>query len=253
MIPSRPQDIVADVALCLAFYTRLPVTVSGERDFAAAQWAAPLAGLAVGLIGGLVLLAADFLGLPEAVAAALAVASTVLVTGALHEDGLSDMADGFGGGNTRERKLEIMRDSRIGSFGAAALVFSILLRWAALAAFASPWLAFCAVVASHAAGRAMMPVFLNAVAPARSDGLSAKAGTIPGGAVFPALLIAGIILLLTLGLAAAILSAVLLALLFFLMRRFCERQIGGHTGDVLGAVEQLSEIAVLLVACAILT
>ncbi|GLS31465.1 cobalamin-5'-phosphate synthase [Mesorhizobium albiziae] len=253
MFPSRPQDIFADIALCLAFYTRLPVPVAGERDFAAAQWAAPVAGLAVGLIGGLVLLAADFLGLPETVAAALAVASTVFVTGALHEDGLSDMADGFGGGKTRERKLEIMRDSRIGSFGATALVFSILLRWSAIAAFASPWLAFCAVVASHAAGRAMMPVFLNAVAPARSDGLSAGAGSVPDSTALLACAIAAAVVLLTLGLNVALVSAIALVLVFFLMRRLCERQIGGQTGDVLGAVEQASEITVLLVACAILT
>lgn len=253
MLPSRPQDILDDIALCLAFYTRLPVPVSGERNFAEAQWAAPIAGLAVGLIGGIVVFIADFLGLPATIAAALAVASTLVVTGALHEDGLSDTADGFGGGNTRERKLEIMRDSRIGTFGAAALVFSILLRWGALAALATPGLALCALIASHAAGRAMMPAFLRAVAPARTDGLAANAGAIPDVAVYLAGAIAAVLLLLTLGFTATVLSAVALGLLFFVMRRLCERQIGGQTGDVLGAVEQLSEIAVLLIACAIFT
>ena len=253
MLPSRPQDIVADIALCLAFYTRLPVSVSGERSFAGAQWAAPIVGLAVGLVGGFVFFAADFFGLPATIAAALAIASTLAVTGALHEDGLSDTADGFGGGKTPERKLEIMRDSRIGTFGAAALVFSILLRWSALAAIASPWLVFCTLIAAHAAGRAMMPLFLWAVAPARTDGLAANVGAIPDVAVYLAGAIAAVLLLLTLGFTATVLSAVALGLLFFVMRRLCERQIGGQTGDVLGAVEQLSEIAVLLIACAIFT
>lgn len=253
MLPSRPRDIVADIALCLAFYTRLPVPVSGERDFAGAQWAAPVAGAAVGLIGGFVFLVADFLDLPPTVSAALALVSTIAVTGALHEDGLSDTADGFGGGKTREQKLEIMRDSRIGTFGAAALVFSILLRWSALVALATPGLVLCALIASHAAGRAMMPVFLRAVAPARTDGLAANAGTIPDVAVYLAGAVATALLLLTHGFTATALSAAVLGLLFFAMRRLCERQIGGQTGDVLGAVEQVSEIAILLIACSILT
>ena len=253
MLPSHPRDIVADIALCLAFYTRLPVSVSGERNFADAQWAAPVAGMAVGLIGGLVFFIADLFGLPATIAAALAVASTIAVTGALHEDGLSDAVDGFGGGKTRERKLEIMRDSRIGAFGASALVFSILLRWSALAALAAPWLVFCTLIAAHAASRAMMPVFLRAVAPARVDGLAANAGAISDVAVYLAGAIAAVLLLLTLGFTATVLAAAVLAVLFFVMRAFCERQIGGQTGDVLGAVEQLSEIAILLIACATLT
>jgi adenosylcobinamide-GDP ribazoletransferase len=255
MLPSRPQDVVDDIAICLAFYTRLPVPFArvGERDFASAQWAAPVAGLAVGLVGGFVFLVADFLGQPATVAAALAVASTVFVTGALHEDGLSDTADGFGGGGTRERKLEIMRDSRIGTFGATALMFSILLRWSALAALAAPSLAFCALIASHAAGRAAMPAFMRLAPPARTDGLSATAGAVPDSTVLLAGSVAGAILLFTLGLHAAVLSILALALLFFLLRRLCENQIGGQTGDVLGALEQLSEIAVLMIASAILT
>lgn len=253
MLPSRLRDIAADIALCLAFYTRLPVAVSGNRGFAEAQWAAPIAGFAVGLVGGATFFIADFLGLPATVAAALALAATVFATGALHEDGLSDTADGFGGGKTREQKLEIMRDSRIGAFGAASLVFSILLRWSALTALLSPWPVLCALLAAHAGGRAMMPVFLRLVPAARTDGLSAGAGSVPDAVVFAACAIAASVCFLALGLNAALLSAVVLVLLFLLMRRLCQNQIGGQTGDVLGAVEQLSEIAVLLIACAALT
>jgi adenosylcobinamide-GDP ribazoletransferase len=246
------RGILDDIAICIAFYTRLPIRLPDGRSFANAQWAAPVAGLVVGAIGWLGFFLADACGLPTSIAAAVAVASTVLVTGALHEDGLSDTADGFGGGKTRERKLEIMRDSRIGTFGAAALVFCILLRSAALSTLATPSLVFSALVASHAAGRALMPGFMRLVPPARSDGLSANSGAIPDSAAFVAALM-GAAALLFLGVSGAILAAVALAILFFAGRRLCQRQIGGQTGDVLGAVEQLSEITVLLIACAILT
>lgn len=246
------RDTFDDIAICLGFYTRLPVRLAEGRSFADAQWAAPVAGMMVGAIGWFSFFLADAFGLSPAIAGALAVAATVFATGALHEDGLSDTADGFGGGSTRERKLEIMRDSRIGTFGASALLFSILLRAAALSALATPSLAFSALVASHAAARAAMPVFMRMVPPARSDGLSANSGTIPESSAFVAALIGGAALLF-LGVFAAVLTAMALSVLLFAVRRLCQRQIDGQTGDVLGAVEQLSEITVLLIACAVLT
>jgi adenosylcobinamide-GDP ribazoletransferase len=248
----RAQDILDDIAVCVAFYTRLPVRVAVGRSFADAQWAAPVAGMVVGAFGWLAFFLADAFRLPPTIAGALALAATVFVTGALHEDGLADTVDGFGGGRTRERKLEIMRDSRIGTFGAAALLFSILLRSAALSALATPSLAFSALVAAHAAGRAAMPAFMRLVPPARSDGLSANSGAIPDSSAFVAALIGGAALLF-LGLSGAVLAAIALSVLLFAVRRLCQRQIGGQTGDVLGAVEQLSEITILLIACAILT
>jgi adenosylcobinamide-GDP ribazoletransferase len=120
----------------LGFYTRLPVVFRGgeARAFADSQWAAPLAGAVVGLICGVGLWVSVLLGLPATVAAALALALGVALTGALHEDGLADTADGFGGGRSREEKLAIMRDSRSGAFGVVAICLSLLIRWAALAA-----------------------------------------------------------------------------------------------------------------------
>ena len=97
-------------------------------------WAAPVAGAVVGLIGALVLALTALLGLPLLLRAGLATAALVAATGALHEDGLADVADGFGGGATRERKLEIMRDSRIGAYGAIALALALILRVGALTA-----------------------------------------------------------------------------------------------------------------------
>ncbi|RIK85995.1 MAG: adenosylcobinamide-GDP ribazoletransferase, partial [Hyphomicrobiales bacterium] len=123
------------------------------RAFAETQWAAPVAGALVGLGVGAVAWLALALGLPASLAAAFALAAGIAVTGALHEDGLADTADGFGGGRDRDGKLAIMRDSRIGSYGVLALGLSLIARWAALAALAaaSPAAALAAAVAAHAA------------------------------------------------------------------------------------------------------
>lgn len=243
----------ADIAACLAFYTRLPVNAGdpGGRSFAEAQWAAPVAGLAVALCGAIAFWLAGALGLPASLAALIAVATIMLATGALHEDGLSDTLDGFGGGRTRERKLEIMRDSRIGSYGASGLVFSILLRAGALAAIAAPGEAALALIAAHMSARALMPLFMHLLPPARSDGLSAGVGTVRRETVAAALALGGVALLL-LGPGAAVAVAILLLAWAFLLRRLAERQIGGQTGDVLGALEQGAEILVLLVAASLL-
>ena len=125
-----------DVADALRFFTRLPLPTPPDADFDFNRfaWAAPVAGAAVGLVGVAALGTARSLALPPPVAASLAVAALVAASGALHEDGLADVADGFGGGATRERKLAIMRDSRIGAFGAVALALSLILRVGAVSA-----------------------------------------------------------------------------------------------------------------------
>jgi adenosylcobinamide-GDP ribazoletransferase len=190
------------------------------------------------------------LGLPVMPAAALALAATVLVTGALHEDGLADTADGFGGGATATRKLEIMRDSRIGTYGVLALLLSLLLRWSALVAVAPSGKIFWVLLAAHAASRALIPTFMAALPSARSDGLSANAGTVDVPVLRLALLI-GFVALLTSGFWFALVAALILALCFFGLRALADRQIGGQTGDVLGALQQICEIAILLTAAAL--
>ncbi|QPC88595.1 adenosylcobinamide-GDP ribazoletransferase [Mesorhizobium sp. NBSH29] len=252
----RPQDIITDIALCVSFYTRLPVSSilfgAGKKDFAAAQWAAPLAGCVVAVISAFVYALAYGLGLPPTLCAGLALASGMLATGALHEDGLSDMADGFGGGKTRDQKLEIMRDSRIGSYGAAALVFSILLRWQALAALGSPAHVALALIAAHMASRALMPAMLYAMQPARSDGLAAGAGDVPHNSALVAAGL-GFIALLPFGIVGAGVAACLAAMCAYGVGSLANRQIGGHTGDVLGAAQQMAEIALLCAAVIFLT
>ncbi|MBZ9807725.1 MULTISPECIES: adenosylcobinamide-GDP ribazoletransferase [unclassified Mesorhizobium] len=244
-----PRQIPSDVALCLVFFTRLPLPVIDfrGRSLAAAIWAAPVAGLVVGLIGAIVFATAERFGLAMGPAAALALVATVVTTGCLHEDGLSDVADGFGGGKTRGRKLEIMRDSRIGAYGAMALGLSLLIRWSALSEFVDPTQALFALLAAHAASRGVLGALMHLLPPARDDGLSAAAGTVSreiaiAGAVL------GAIPLLLLGIGGAIAALILLGLLFAAFHALCLNQIGGQTGDTIGALEQVSEIAVLLVA-----
>ncbi len=242
---------IVDVRTAVLFSTRLPVawvgTVEGF-DVARASWALPVAGALVGLIGALVYWLAFTLGLAPLLCAPLAVAATILVTGCLHEDGLADTADGFGGGATRARKLEIMRDSSTGSYGGSALVLSILLRVGTLAVLADPALVAPALIAAHVAARATLPAFLNLVPPARADGVSAGIGRPTRVSALAAGIIGAAALALALGPVAGLAAALTLAAVFAGMALIAMRQIGGQTGDVAGALEQVGEMLVLLIA-----
>lgn len=248
-----PATIFDDIRLGLVFFTRLPLPHFEVRDrsLADAIWTAPLVGFVVAFLAWLVFATGHALGLAEEPAAALAIAAAMLVTGCLHEDGLSDTADGFGGGRTRERKLEIMRDSRIGSYGAAALVLSVLARWSAIVEIEDPAPVFAALVAAHVGSRALIPAFMRHLPQARIDGLAARVGAVADGAVIAALAI-GALGLLFLGFNGAIVAALCLAILFFAFRKLCLAQIGGQSGDTIGALQQLAEIALLFTASAIL-
>ncbi|MBR0773403.1 adenosylcobinamide-GDP ribazoletransferase [Bradyrhizobium diazoefficiens] len=249
------KDLFADLRIAASFATILPVGPSvpaGDRAIARASWALPVSGLLVGVAGAAAYAIASKLGLTSTAAALLAIATTVLITGALHEDGLADTADGCGGGSTRERKLEIMRDSRIGTYGACALILSFGLRWSALAAIASPWAVTLALCAAHAAARAGVPAFMLLVPPARPDGLSAGAGSPPTRSVAIAFALGTLCLVLALGPGKALIGLILLSLGGLILARLAIRQVGGQTGDILGAFEQIGEILILLVAASIL-
>jgi len=246
-----PADLIADLKAAISFSTRFPLlhtaSLSGS-DVARASWALPVAGALVGLVGALVYWLAYRIGLPTLAAATLALAATALATGCLHEDGLADVADGFGGGATRERKLEIMSDSQIGTYGACALVLSLLLRIGAIANIAQPMSVLWALLAAHIGARAMLPAFMWFVPPARPDGLSAGAGRPPDTSVIIAALIGAIALGVGLGPAAGLIALGTVIIGALVMAWLSHRQIAGQTGDVLGAVEQVSEILILLVA-----
>lgn len=243
----RAEELKASIL----FLTRLgygPAMPAGGGAIGRAAWAFPLAGIVVGAIAALVYALASWAGLPPWPAAALAVAAAMAVTGALHEDGLADTADGFGGGATRERKLDIMRDSRIGTYGVCVLVLSILLRVGALASLGRPGLVTAALIAAHGAARAVLPAFMYIVPPARSDGLSASASQPPHEAVATAAVLGVLILFLCLGPLHGLVALIGLAIAAALMGWLSFSQIEGQTGDVLGAAEQVSEIVILLVA-----
>lgn len=247
------EDRTEEFKASLAFSTRLPLVLASSptaKALANAAWAFPVTGLVVGLIGALVYVLAHRLGLPAWPAAALSVAATLVVTGALHEDGLADTADGFGGGDTLQSKLDIMRDSRTGAYGVCALVLSLLLRIGILASLADAYAVVWALIASHGAARATMVILMWMLPPARNDGLSHDAGSPPGEGAAAAATIAVVVLLFFLHPLRGVIAALALIATVALMAWLAMRQIGGQTGDVLGATEQVGEIVVLLVAVA---
>jgi adenosylcobinamide-GDP ribazoletransferase len=252
-MPDPWRRLLTDLAVSITFCTRLPLArfmpVEGG-DLARATWALPVAGALVGTLGALAYWVAVRLAMPPFIAAALALAAGLVATGCLHEDGLADTADGFGG-SSPERKLEIMRDSRLGTYGACALVMSILLRWAALASIADPRAVALALVAAHAAARAPLPAFMVFVPAARMDGLAAAAGPPPREAVTAAGILGALVLAACFGPTMAVIALGLLAAAGALMARMSVKAFGGHTGDVLGALEQVNEVLILLAAVAL--
>jgi len=174
----------------------------------------------------------------------------IALTGAFHEDGLADTADGFGGGRGRDAKLAIMRDSRHGSFAILALAFSVGLRGAALATMGDPIHAGLALLAAHAASRGALPAMMHLLKPARADGLGFTAGRPSRAVALTAAVIGIAIALAALGPARGAITLLLAAAGIALMAMLARRQIGGYTGDVLGAFQQIGEIVMLLVAAA---
>jgi adenosylcobinamide-GDP ribazoletransferase len=243
--------VASDVKIAILFCTRLPLshsTAIGGFDVARASWAMPVAGALVGGIGALVYAFAYRLGLSSLTAAALALAATLLATGCLHEDGLADTADAFGGAADADRKLEIMRDSRIGAYGACALALSLMLRWSAVADIAKPWAVAAALIAAHAAARGALPSFMRLVPLARADGLAAGAAGVSWENGSIAALLGLIALAAAFGPRAAAVTFVLLLIVALAMARLCIQQIGGQTGDAIGALEQINEMLILLTA-----
>lgn len=248
------MPLIRQLHLALAFLTRLPVKPLGllpDGALAQAMRLFPVVGAIIGLIAGVVYGLAHLL-LPAFAAAGLAVAASVAVTGGLHEDGLADCADGFGGGSDRDGKLAIMKDSRIGAFGVLALGLTLMLRAAALAGIGRPALVIGALMAVHALARAAIPAVMCTLAAVSRNGLAVAAGqpsaATAGMAATIALAIAAVVL------PAAVATAAVLAVAAAAVAVgwTAWRQIGGYTGDVLGAVEQLAECGGLLAVLAAL-
>ncbi len=253
-LPTTFLTLWREFATALGFLTRLPVPrppAGAAVPLGRALRLAPLAGLLVGLIGAGVFWIASETGLAPILAGLLAVATTVLVTGALHEDGVADVADGFGGAFERARKLAIMRDSRTGAFGVLALILSIGLRAGALAVIAAPAAALTALVAAHALSRAALPGIMAGLSPARGDGLASEAGKPSRQDALAAAVLGLIVAILAMGLRDGLVVSAVAGLAAVLVAALARRQIGGYTGDVLGAAQQAGEAAALLAAAAL--
>ena len=239
----------ADLLAALMLLTRLPVTwLAPPHDpatLARCIWAFPIVGLVIGALGSLTYAAAHSLGLPPSLAAAWTIGALTLLTGALHEDGLADTMDGFGGGATLERKLKIMRDSRIGSYGAIALVVSLAVRITALTALADPWTVTKGLTLAATLGRTGLLVPMLVLDPARADGLASALHSrthVPAAVAF-GLSAAICLLCLTPVQSAAIIALTTVICLGW--AHLTRSQIGGYTGDVLGACETIIECAIL--------
>lgn len=251
-----------DTIVALRFFSRLPLPpLPGEADphglpdFTRLVRVVPLAGLILGGLAGAVLILASLVW-PPVVAVLVCVGAAIVMTGAFHEDGLADTADSFGG-MTVERRLEIMKDSRVGTFGASALVIGIGLRVAAISALvASVGAGRTALVlaATGALSRAAALGVQVRLPPARIEGAAYATGQPREEDWFRALLLAAAIFLLTIpagGLFGTVMGLVVTGGIVVLAIRFARSHVGGQTGDMTGATQQVIEIAVLLTLLAV--
>ncbi|MGP1396940.1 MAG: adenosylcobinamide-GDP ribazoletransferase [Inquilinaceae bacterium] len=242
-----------DLRMAAMLLTRLPTgpqpADAPPPDLARSVWAYPVIGMVVGGIGGVAFWAAGAVGLPPPVAALAALAVMVLATGAFHEDGLADTADSLGGWD-RERKLEIMRDSRIGTYGTVALVLSLGLRAACLTALEEPGPVFAALVVGGGLSRGVIVGLLAALPPARPDGMGVVARNPERRAIAAGLALAVVPAVAVFGPGGGLVLAALAGMGGLVLGWRVHRQIGGYTGDVLGAGQQVAEILILAGAVA---
>ena len=246
------RDWSNDLGLAIALLTRIPMPHRDDvtpNGMARAQRAFPLVGAIIGLAIGLFARCLLAIGIPELAAAALALGAGAALTGALHEDGLADVGDGFGGGRDRETKLAIMRDSRLGTYGALVLLVSFAAKFSALASLPITEI-IPALIVAHTLARAALPVLAANMPFARDDGLAKSAGRPDSASTIIAVAIGVVIALLCLPFWEAVLALLVTAAAATAMAVLAWRQIGGVTGDVFGAAEQVAETAILLALAA---
>lgn len=245
-----------DFFACLAFFTRLPVPSDFDHsavEFSRATRAVPLAAIVPSGIAAIIMAFLHFGGAPSLLAAGFGLATVILLTGALHEDGLSDTFDGIGGGRDIEKKLAIMRDSRLGSYGAIAMVFSVLLRTAALAALLEETgivLAGLVFVTAAAGSRLFALSAMMTSTPARLDGAAQHfspptPGAFAQGLCVVAILMAFCSLMGAIPIISLIIAGLVSAVSLTYALQLIHKQIGGYTGDTIGAGQQIAEIAFL--------
>ncbi|MCC6008894.1 MAG: adenosylcobinamide-GDP ribazoletransferase [Rhodobacteraceae bacterium] len=252
--PPADRPRLSDITHAAALLTRLPLRTdpaAGPDDWARAAWAWPLVGAGLGAAAAVLGWLVHGMGAPAGFTAALVLAFLALVTGALHEDGLADTADGLGARGDRHARLAAMRDSRIGAFGVLALVLVLLARFSAIAVLIGSGALFWALLPAGAVSRLPMVAAARLVPPARRDGLSAGLGVPPAASLALAAAIAAVAAALGFGAGGLWLLfwPSLAAALVVLIARLV---LHGQTGDVLGAAQQVAEATALAVAVALL-
>lgn len=231
-----------DIFLCFSLLTRIPINLpqnAFERQ-SRATWAFPLVGLGVGLLLWAVI---DLLniGLPLYIAVIVGMATSLFVTGAMHEDGLADCVDGFWGAYTKDRRLEIMKDSQIGTYGVLGLGFVVTLKAIFLIEGAAQ---LSMILAAAVASRSALPMIMSQVQNARRSGLSQSVGLPSFMTAIGSIFLGCVLVLLLTGL-TGILVILFTACLVCGIVMLAKRKIGGQTGDVLGACQIITELGVL--------
>lgn len=241
----RLSQLPDDTLAALSFFSRVPVSARpGKFGLHTSSGAWPIAGLLLALAPAASVIINHWLGIPWLVSAFLALAAGMVMTGALHEDGLADTFDGLGGRGGRERRLAIMRDSRLGTYGALALFIATFVKGFALASLLyRPWLAALALLLCAVVSRAAALWHWSATAAARQDGMAFSAGR-PDTLALQIGLLSGLVATVLLGVAfgwSAVLGVTLAVVATGLFSRLTQRRFGGHTGDTIGAAQQIAE------------
>ncbi len=251
MRTNRPPALLRDLAVALSLLTRLPIHLPTTAYTRGAQsaWCWPLIGLLLAGLAGFVATTCQAIGIAYEISTLLALLTLIILTGAMHEDGLADMTDGFWGGHDRARRLAIMRDSRIGAYGVIALILGLGLRAMALISLGISMIP--ALMAAAALSRAAMVVTMAALPHARADGLAHATGRPTARTAATACIIALAAAILLTG-RAALPALLAMAITTAIAMQIARKKIGGQTGDVLGATQQISEITALVALSAAL-
>ena len=246
----RP-GLAASLAAATQFLTLIPAGDGHDRPLARCVMMFPVVGAAIGLVGALFYIVAGWLGLGPVLAAIVCIVAMLVLTRGLHEDGLADLADGLGAHRDREGRLAAMRDSRIGAFGAMALIIVIGARVAAVADLEHAMDVLAALVVAAALSRASMVVAMRMMPDAREEGMAAEAGQPEFDQVLIALSVGAALALVFLFPWAWIAALAGGAIAACMVGWLAMTVLGGKTGDVLGAIQQVSEIGILAGAVAV--
>lgn len=243
------KSCIEDIAAAFMLLTRIPVywdKISNEPpNLRRATWAYPLVGLFIGGLISLIFLAAIYTGVSKEISILLALSAAILTTGAFHEDGLADVADGFGGGYGKEKKLEIMRDSRVGTYGSLALIIAFAFKFFSLHALGN-WDIVKVLIVAATVSRFMILVPSLVLSPARSNSLATEAGKPTLAVTLCAATLSVGTSIILMDMSVFLITVTLAFFIVFIFCRLAYKQVGGFSGDILGATQQLSEIAILV-------